>query len=320
MTHCCACGNAPLMFPLEKAFSVRWSVVYVCVCVWRSATWLLASCHFLLCVCGCFTCAYVCVPEETARGRKRWEEKAKRERESEEMSASEEGGKKADSYRWNSRRLASLPRTGSGPGRHIDRGHTPWCSELLMRNTLFFLITDLALWRKKFKCSVAAAQPRCPTLLHGKDGKQTHKHTQASKQTNKPIKKNCSVYSSSLIFISFWSTLMFYLPVFSFLLVVFRCTLVLAMLTSVLHVSEASQNWTDCKPDWTTISSQRCWSYLAQSRCVLPPQPNNPGRIFHFSVWGENKEKYFSRVTDPSRFPHIFSQCSNSSWASLVTG
>lgn len=33
MTHCCACGNAPLMFPLEKAFSVRWSVVYVCVCV-----------------------------------------------------------------------------------------------------------------------------------------------------------------------------------------------------------------------------------------------------------------------------------------------
>lgn len=148
MTHCCACGNAPLMFPLEKAFSVRWSVVYVCVCVWRSATWLLASCHFLLCVCGCFTCAYVCVPEETARGRKRWEEKAKRERESEEMSASEEGGKKADSYRWNSRRLASLPRTGSGPERHIDRGHTPWCSELLMRNTLFFLITGLALWRK----------------------------------------------------------------------------------------------------------------------------------------------------------------------------
>lgn len=104
------------------------------------------------------------------------------------MSASEEGGKKADSYRWNSRRLASLPRTGSGPERHIDRGHTPWCSELLMRNTLFFIITDLALWRKKFKCSVAAAQPRCPTLLHGKDGKQTHKHTRASKQTN-PLKR-----------------------------------------------------------------------------------------------------------------------------------
>ena len=144
------------------------------------------------------------------------------------------GKKKADSYRWNSRRLASLPRTGSGPERHIDRGHTPWCSELLMRNTLFFLITDLALWRKKFKCSVAAAQQG---VKDGKDRKQTH----TRKQTNKPIKKNCSVYSSSLIFISFWSTLMFYLSVFSFLLVVFCYTLVLATLTPVLHVSEASK-------------------------------------------------------------------------------
>lgn len=320
MTHCCACGNAPLMFPLEKAFSVRWSVVYVCVCVWRSATWLLASCHFLLCVCGCFTCAYVCVPEETARegesdGRKKQNERGRvrkclRARRGEKRLIHTAGTVVASPA---SLALAAVRSDTSTVDTLLGAASCWW-------ETHFFLITDLALWRKKFKCSVAAAQPRCPTLLHGKDGKQTHKHTQASKQTNKPIKKNCSVYSSSLFFISFWSTLMFYLPVFSFLLVVFRCTLVLAMLTSVLHVSEASQNWTDCKPDWTTISSQRCWSYLAQSRCVLPPQPNNPGRIFHFSVWGENKEKYFSRVTDPSRFPHIFSPCSNSSWASLVTG
>lgn len=292
--------------------------VRVCVCVKISHLTTGQLSFPVVCVCGCFTCAYVCVPEETARGRKRWEEKAKRERESEEMSASEEGGKKADSYRWNSRRLASLPRTGSGPERHIDRGHTPWCSELLMRNTLFFNNRPRFVEEKVQVFGSSSSAKVSDTAARQR--RETNTQTHTSKQTNKPIKKNCSVYSSSLFFISFWSTLMFYLPVFSFLLVVFRCTLVLAMLTSVLHVSEASQNWTDCKPDWTTISSQRCWSYLAQSRCVLPPQPNNPGRIFHFSVWGENKEKYFSRVTDPSRFPHIFSPCSNSSWASLVTG
>lgn len=292
-TCVCVCEDQPLDY---------WPVVIsCCVCVWM----------FYLCVC-------VCTWRDSERGRKRWEEKAKRERESEEMSASEEGGKKADSYRWNSRRLASLPRTGSGPERHIDRGHTPWCSELLMRNTLFFNNRPRFVEEKVQVFGSSSTAKVSDTAARQR--RETNTQTHTSKQTNKPIKKNCSVYSSSLIFISFWSTLMFYLPVFSFLLVVFRCTLVLAMLTSVLHVSEASQNWTDCKPDWTTISSQRCWSYLAQSRCVLPPQPNNPGRIFHFSVWGENKEKYFSRVTDPSRFPHIFSPCSNSSWASLVTG
>lgn len=292
-TCVCVCEDQPLDY---------WPVVIsCCVCVWM----------FYLCVC-------VCTWRDSERGRKRWEEKAKRERESEEMSASEEGGKKADSYRWNSRRLASLPRTGSGPERHIDRGHTPWCSELLMRNTLFFNNRPRFVEEKVQVFGSSSSAKVSDTAARQR--RETNTQTHTSKQTNKPIKKNCSVYSSSLIFISFWSTLMFYLPVFSFLLVVFRCTLVLAMLTSVLHVSEASQNWTDCKPDWTTISSQRCWSYLAQSRCVLPPQPNNPGRIFHFSVWGENKEKYFSRVTDPSRFPHIFSPCSNSSWASLVTG
>lgn len=292
-TCVCVCEDQPLDY---------WPVVIsCCVCVWM----------FYLCVC-------VCTWRDSERGRKRWEEKAKRERESEEMSASEEGGKKADSYRWNSRRLASLPRTGSGPERHIDRGHTPWCSELLMRNTLFFNNRPRFVEEKVQVFGSSSTAKVSDTAARQR--RETNTQTHTSKQTNKPIKKNCSVYSSSLIFISFWSTLMFYLPVFSFLLVVFRCTLVLAMLTSVLHVSEASQNWTDCKPDWTTISSQRCWSYLAQSRCVLPPQPNNPWRIFHFNVWGENKEKYFSRVTDPSRFPHIFSPCSNSSWASLVTG
>lgn len=292
-TCVCVCEDQPLDY---------WPVVIsCCVCVWM----------FYLCVC-------VCTWRDSERGRKRWEEKAKRERESEEMSASEEGGKKADSYRWNSRRLASLPRTGSGPERHIDRGHTPWCSELLMRNTLFFNNRPRFVEEKVQVFGSSSSAKVSDTAARQR--RETNTQTHTSKQTNKPIKKNCSVYSSSLIFISFWSTLMFYLPVFSFLLVVFRCTLVLAMLTSVLHVSEASQNWTDCKPDWTTISSQRCWSYLAQSRCVLPPQPNNPWRIFHFNVWGENKEKYFSRVTDPSRFPHIFSPCSNSSWASLVTG
>lgn len=292
-TCVCVCEDQPLDY---------WPVVIsCCVCVWM----------FYLCVC-------VCTWRDSERGRKRWEEKAKRERESEEMSASEEGGKKADSYRWNSRRLASLPRTGSGPERHIDRGHTPWCSELLMRNTLFFNNRPRFVEEKVQVFGSSSSAKVSDTAARQR--RETNTQTHTSKQTNKPIKKNCSVYSSSLFFISFWSTLMFYLPVFSFLLVVFRCTLVLAMLTSVLHVSEASQNWTDCKPDWTTISSQRCWSYLAQSRCVLPPQPNNPGQIFHFNVWGENKEKYFSRVTDPSRFPHIFSPCSNSSWASLVTG
>lgn len=48
-----------------------------------------------------------------------------------------ERGEKADSYRWNSRRLASLPHTGSGLERRIDRGHTPWCSGLLMKNKLY---------------------------------------------------------------------------------------------------------------------------------------------------------------------------------------
>lgn len=156
------------------------------------------------------------------------------------MSASEEGGKKADSYRWNSRRLASLPRTGSGPERHIDRGHTPWCSELLMRNTLFFNNRPRFVEEKVQVFGSSSTAKVSDTAARQR--RETNTQTHTSKQTNKPIKKNCSVYSSSLFFISFWSTLMFYLSVFSFLLVVFRCTLVLAMLTSVLHVSEASQN------------------------------------------------------------------------------
>ena len=48
-----------------------------------------------------------------------------------------ERGEKSDSYRWNSRRLASRPHTGTDLERHIDRGHTPWCSELWTRNTLY---------------------------------------------------------------------------------------------------------------------------------------------------------------------------------------
>ena len=94
MTHCCACGNAPLMFPLEKAFCVRWSVVCVCVCEDQPLDYWPVVISCCVCVDVLFVCVCVCVPEETVRGRKRWEEKAKRERESEEMSASEEGGEK----------------------------------------------------------------------------------------------------------------------------------------------------------------------------------------------------------------------------------
>lgn len=292
-----------------------------CVCVCEDQPldyWpVVISC----CVCVDVLLVRMCVYLKRQREREKAMGGKSKTREGEWGNVCERGGGKKG---WFIPLEQSSPRQPPSHWQRSGATHRPWTHSLVQRAVdekhTFFFNNRPRFVEKKFKCSVAAAQPRCPTLLHGKDGKQTHKHTQASKQTNKPIKKNCSVYSSSLIFISFWSTLMFYLPVFSFLLVVFRCTLVLAMLTSVLHVSEASQNWTDCKPDWTTISSQRCWSYLAQSRCVLPPQPNNPGRIFHFSVWGENKEKYFSRVTDPSRFPHIFSPCSNSSWASLVTG
>lgn len=50
------------------------------------------------------------------------------------MSVSE--GKKAASYRWNSRCPASLPHTGNGLERHIGHEHTPWCSELLTRDRI----------------------------------------------------------------------------------------------------------------------------------------------------------------------------------------
>lgn len=320
MTHCCACGNAPLMFPLEKAFSVRWSVVYVCVCVWRSATWLLASCHFLLCVCVDVLLVRMCVYLKRQREREKAMGGKSKTREGEWGNVCERGGGKKG---WFIPLEQSSPRQPPSHWQRSGATHRPWTHSLVQRAVdekhTFFFNNRPRFVEEKVQVFGSSSTAKVSDTA-ARQRRETNTQTHTSKQTNKPIKKNCSVYSSSLIFISFWSTLMFYLPVFSFLLVVFRCTLVLAMLTSVLHVSEASQNWTDCKPDWTTISSQRCWSYLAQSRCVLPPQPNNPWRIFHFNVWGENKEKYFSRVTDPSRFPHIFSPCSNSSWASLVTG
>lgn len=128
MTHCCACGNAPLLFPLERppvcdgmvhvkigrltdgqlSFPVVY-VNYVYVCTWREKV------------------------TEGGKGGKKAKESGK---ESEETS---EGGEKADSYRWNSRLLASLPHTGSGLERHSGHGHTPWCSGLLIRNTSYFL-------------------------------------------------------------------------------------------------------------------------------------------------------------------------------------
>lgn len=52
----------------------------------------------------------------------------------EETSASLQRVKRRnDSYRWNSRLLASLLHTGSGPERRSGRGRTPWCSELQAR-------------------------------------------------------------------------------------------------------------------------------------------------------------------------------------------
>lgn len=320
MTHCCACGNAPLMFPLEKAFSVRWSVVYVCVCVCEDQPldyWpVVISCcvcvwMFYLCVC---VCTWRDSEREKAMGGK------SKTREGEWGNVCERGGGKKG---WFIPLEQSSPRQPPSHWQRSGATHRPWTHSLVQRAVdekhTFFSNNRPRFVEEKVQVFGSSSTAKVSDTA-ARQRRETNTQTHTSKQTNKPIKKNCSVYSSSLFFISFWSTLMFYLPVFSFLLVVFRCTLVLAMLTSVLHVSEASQNWTDCKPDWTTISSQRCWSYLAQSRCVLPPQPNNPGQIFHFNVWGENKEKYFSRVTDPSRFPHIFSPCSNSSWASLVTG
>lgn len=42
MSHCCACANAPSLFPLERLQCVMER------CMWRSATWLMAIAHFLL--------------------------------------------------------------------------------------------------------------------------------------------------------------------------------------------------------------------------------------------------------------------------------
>lgn len=97
-------------------------------CMWRSAIWLMASCHFLL------WSLCVCSPEESRAKRAKTMGGEANERGWGNVCEREE---KADSYRWNSRLLASLPHTGSGLERHIDRGRTPWYSELLMKSTLF---------------------------------------------------------------------------------------------------------------------------------------------------------------------------------------
>ena len=203
MTHCCACSNAPLMFPLERR-SVCDGALCVCVCVWRSATWLLASCHFLF-VC---VCTWRDSEREKATGGK------SKTREGKWGNVCEGGGGKKKTG-WFIPLEQSSPRQPPSHWQRSGATHRPWTHSLVQRAVdekhTFFYITGLALWRKKkkFKCSVAAAQQgvwHCCTLKRG------NKHT--SKQTNKPIRKNCSVYSSSLIFISFWSTLMFYWSLF----------------------------------------------------------------------------------------------------------
>lgn len=81
---------------------------------------LLLGHHFLLC-----TCAFGVRRRLLSRGRVK---------------------RRNDSYRWNSRRLASLPHTGSGLERRSGRGRTPWCSELRARgdtlSTYCFLLRD----------------------------------------------------------------------------------------------------------------------------------------------------------------------------------
>lgn len=68
-------------------------------------------------------CIFFCGAEGKGKETKATGETTNERRdESEEMSVSE---RKADSYRWSSHLLASLPRTGSDLERHTGRGRTP---------------------------------------------------------------------------------------------------------------------------------------------------------------------------------------------------
>lgn len=163
--------------------------VRVCVCVWRSATWLLASCHFLLCVCVDVLLVRMCVYLKRQREREKAMGGKSKTREGEWGNVCERGGGKKG---WFIPLEQSSPRQPPSHWQRSGATHRPWTHSLVQRAVdekhTFFFNNRPRFVEKKFKCSVAAAQPRCPTLLHGKDGKQTHKHTRASKQTN-PLKR-----------------------------------------------------------------------------------------------------------------------------------
>lgn len=196
MTHCCACGNAPLMFPLEKAFSVRWSVVYVCVCVCVKISHLTTGqlSFPVVCVWMFYLCVCVCTWRDSER------EKAmggkSKTREGEWGNVCERGGGKKG---WFIPLEQSSPRQPPSHWQRSGATHRPWTHSLVQRAVdekhTFFYNNRPRFVEKKVQVFGSSSTAKVSDTA-ARQRRETNTQTHTSKQTNKPIKKNCSVYSS----------------------------------------------------------------------------------------------------------------------------
>ena len=175
MTHCCACSNAPLMFPLERR-SVCDGALCVCVCV-KISHLTTGQLSFPVCVCVYLKRQW----EGESDGRKKQNERGKVRK----CLRGRRGEKK-------NRLIHTAGTVVTSPASltlAAVRSDTSTVDTLLGAascwwETHFFLYNRPRFVEKKKKVQVfsSSSTARCLTLLHAEERKQTHKQT--NKQTH----------------------------------------------------------------------------------------------------------------------------------------